>query len=87
MLRQLTGRLTAQESPQTSAGVARPIGERSSVAKPDEPQEVMSLEPSRLRLIRDRVARDFYQSGEPAERIAVAVLAALKDFDKAPRPH
>lgn len=57
------------------------------MAKPDEPQEVMSLEPSRLRLIRDRVARDFYRSGEPAERIAVAVLAALKDFDKAPRPH
>jgi hypothetical protein len=53
------------------------------VPKPDEPQDVMTLEPSRLRLLRDRVARDFYQSREPAERIAVAVLAALKkDIDQ-----
>jgi hypothetical protein len=47
----------------------------------------MTLDPSRSRLIRDRLASDFYQSREPAERIAVAVLAALKDFEKAPLPH
>jgi len=47
----------------------------------------MTLEPSRLRLLRDRVARDFYQSREPAERIAVAVLAALKkDIDQTSLP-
>jgi hypothetical protein len=56
------------------------------VPKPDESQDVMTLEPSRLRLLRDRVAGDFYQSREPAERIAVAVLAALKDLDKASLP-
>ena len=37
----------------------------------------MTVEPSRLRMLRDRLASDFYGSGQTAERIAAAVLAAL----------
>jgi hypothetical protein len=64
-----------------------PNAERSSVPNPDPPQAPMTLDPSRVRAIRDRLAADFYQSGEPAERIAVAVTAALKDLDKSSLPH
>lgn len=47
----------------------------------------MTVEPSRLRMLRDRLASDFYRSGQPAERIAAAVLAALKDHEKTSLPH
>jgi hypothetical protein len=57
------------------------------VPKPDQHQGTMTVEPSRLRLLRDRLASDFYRSGQPAERIAAAVLAALKDHEKTSLPH
>jgi hypothetical protein len=47
----------------------------------------MTVEPNRLRLIRERLQNEFYQTGEPSERIATAVLAAVKDLDKASLPH
>jgi hypothetical protein len=47
----------------------------------------MTVEPNRLRLIRERLQSDFYLTGEPSERIAGAVIAALKDLDKATLPH
>jgi hypothetical protein len=48
----------------------------------------MPLEPSRSQLIIERLQRGFYNETEPSERIATAVLAALRDLDKGPTlPH
>jgi hypothetical protein len=54
------------------------------VPKPDDSQATVTLEPSRHRLILERLHRDFYGEAIPAERIATAVLAALRDLDKGP---
>jgi hypothetical protein len=48
----------------------------------------VTLDPGRHRLILDRIQCGFYNETEPAERIATAVLAALRDLDKGPAlPH
>jgi hypothetical protein len=56
--------------------------ERTSVPKPDDSQVTVTLEPSRRRLIAERLQGNFYEEAAPSERIAVAVLAALHDLDK-----
>jgi hypothetical protein len=43
-----------------------------------------TVEPSRLRLILERLQNGFYQDGPASERIAVAVLPDLKDLDESP---
>jgi hypothetical protein len=49
---------------------------------------MVTLEPSRRRLIIERLQGGFYNQMEPSERIAMAVLAALHDLDKGPAlPH
>ena len=56
--------------------------------KPDDSQATVTLEPSRHRLILERLHGDFYNQTEPSERIAAAVLVALHDLDKGPAlPH
>lgn len=56
--------------------------------KPDDSQATVTLEPSRHRLILERLHGDFYGEAIPSERIATAVLAALRDLDKGPTlPH
>jgi hypothetical protein len=54
------------------------------VPKPEDSQATVSLEPSRRRLILERLHGDFYREAAPSERIATAVLAALRDLDKGP---
>jgi hypothetical protein len=49
-----------------------------------EDERAETLEPSRRRLILERLQADFYGEAVPAERIATAVLAALRDLDKGP---
>jgi hypothetical protein len=58
------------------------------VPKPDDSQATVTLEPSRHRLILERLRGDFYGEAAPSERIATAVLTALRDLDKGPTfPH
>jgi len=58
------------------------------VPKPDDFQTTMPVEPSRHRLILERLHGGFYNQTEPSERIATAVLAALRELDKGPTlPH
>jgi hypothetical protein len=52
------------------------------VPKADDPQATVTLEPSRRRLILERLQSNFYDEAVPSERIATAVLAALRDLDK-----
>ncbi|HEV8453598.1 MAG TPA: hypothetical protein VGQ24_01830 [Gemmatimonadales bacterium] len=52
--------------------------------KPDDSQATVTLEPSRRRLILERLHCDFYGEAVPSERIATVVLAALRDLDKGP---
>jgi hypothetical protein len=73
-------------SPAVRAGVARRV-ERLSVPKPDDPQETMIVEPNRLRLIRERLQHNFYETGAPSDRIATAVLVAVQDLDKVTLRH
>jgi hypothetical protein len=54
------------------------------VPKPDDSQATVTLEPSRRRLILERLHGGFYGQADPSERIATAVLAALRDLDKGP---
>ena len=56
--------------------------------KPEDSQATVTLEPSRRRLILERLRGDFYSEAVPSERIATAVLVALSDLDKGPAfPH
>ena len=56
--------------------------------KPEDSQPTVLLDPGRHRLIRDRIQCGFYSEPEPSERIAMAVLTALRDLDKGPTlPH
>ena len=56
--------------------------------KPEDSQATVTLEPSRHRLILERLRGDFYSEAVPSERIATAVLVALRDLDKGPAfPH
>lgn len=42
----------------------------------------MTLEPSRLRVIRQRLENKFYDEAPASDRIAAGVLADLKDLDE-----
>ena len=56
--------------------------------KPDDSQATVTLEPSRHRLILERLRGDFYGEAVASERIATAVLAVLRDLGKGPAfPH
>jgi hypothetical protein len=58
------------------------------VPKPDDSQAMVTIEPSRRRLILERLHASFYDEAVPSERIAAAVLVALHDLDKGPSlPH
>jgi hypothetical protein len=58
------------------------------VPKPEDSQATVTLEPSRHRLILERLHSNFYDQAEPSERIAGAVLAALHDIDRgSAHPH
>jgi hypothetical protein len=57
------------------------------VAKPDHHQAAMTVESTRLQLIRERLENHFYDAPLASERIAVAVVTALKNLDKASLPH
>lgn len=47
-----------------------------------------TVEPSRLRLILERLQGTFYEDGPASERIAAAVLADVKDLEESPPlPH
>ncbi|MFL5402414.1 MAG: hypothetical protein ACJ8BF_06310 [Gemmatimonadales bacterium] len=46
----------------------------------------MTVDPGRMRLIRERLQNQFYEAGRPSERIAAAVLLAVQDLDQAPLP-
>jgi hypothetical protein len=83
--RKLTGRSPVElVATAVRAGVARPGLERTSVPKPEDSHVTVVLEPSRHRLILERLHSDFYDQAEPSERIAGAVLAALHDIDRGP---
>jgi hypothetical protein len=47
----------------------------------------MIVEPNRLRLIRERLQHNFYETGAPSDRIATAVLVAVQDLDKVTLRH
>jgi hypothetical protein len=58
------------------------------VPKSNDFQATVTLEPSRRRLILERLRGGFYGEVAPSERIATAVLVALRDLDKGPAfPH
>jgi hypothetical protein len=58
------------------------------VPNPSDSQATVTLEPSRRRLIDERLQADFYAEPVPSARVAVSVLAALCDLDKDPAlPH
>ena len=42
----------------------------------------MLVEPTRLRLIRERLQHNYYDSVAPSDRIVTAVLAAVQDLDQ-----
>lgn len=50
--------------------------------KSDDHSPSVTLEPGRYRLLLERLQGRFYEEPEPAERIAVVVLTALRDLDK-----
>jgi hypothetical protein len=52
--------------------------------KPEEHRAATTIEPTRLRLILQRVQDKFYDEATPAERIAAAVLVDLKHLDESP---
>lgn len=43
-----------------------------------------TVEPSRLRLILQRLQDRFYDGEQPSQRVAAAVLADVKDLDESP---
>jgi hypothetical protein len=58
------------------------------VPKSEEFQPLITLEPGRRRLIVERLHGSFYQEPEPAQRIAIAVSAALQEpGNGSPLPH
>ncbi len=50
--------------------------------KPGEHRSAMTFEPTRLRLITERLQQKFYDEPPASERIAAAVLADLKHLDE-----
>jgi hypothetical protein len=52
------------------------------VPKPDNHSPSVTLEPGRYQLILERLQGRFYEEPAPADRIAVAVLTALRDIEK-----
>ena len=49
---------------------------------PDESRIISQVEADRLRLIQQRLRSDFYEIPPASERIAVAVLAELRDLEE-----
>ena len=49
---------------------------------PDESRIISQVEADRLRLIQQRLRNDFYEIPPASERIAVAVLAELRDLEE-----
>jgi hypothetical protein len=49
---------------------------------PEKQRAALSVESSRLRLIRQRLQEKFYDEAPAPERIASAVLVDLKNFDE-----
>lgn len=55
---------------------------------PEEHRGTIMIEPSRLRLIRQRLQQQFYDEAPASERIAAAVLVDMKHLDESsPLPH
>jgi hypothetical protein len=52
------------------------------LSNPEEPSAAITLEPSRLRSIRQRLQQSFYDEAPASERIAAAVLVDLKRLDE-----
>jgi hypothetical protein len=65
---------------QSPASRTRPGKDR--VTNSDEHGMTSSVGDHRLRLIRDRLRSDFYQVPPASERIAVSVMADLKDLEE-----
>jgi hypothetical protein len=67
-------------------GVHAPrVGERSSVPNSQKDRTTTTtVEPSRLRLILQRLQDRFYDGEQASQRIAAAVLADVKDLDESP---
>lgn len=67
---------------QLFAVVLAPNSERSSLPNAEEYRVAITVEPSRLRLIRQRLEQKFYDEAPASERIAAAVLADMKHLDE-----
>lgn len=52
--------------------------------KVDDMRIITRIGPERLRLILERLHSEFYEEGPPSDRIAAAVLEALKDLEQGP---
>ena len=52
--------------------------------KPEEHRAATTIEPTRLRLILQRLQHSFYDEATASERIAAAVLVDLKHLDESP---
>lgn len=70
--------------PNARAFVPRPSSERPSLPNPDESRLTSTVEPSRLRLILQRLRNDFYNAPPASEQIAASVLAELNDLEESP---
>jgi hypothetical protein len=74
--------LTSQTGVCQSRRRRAPEFERPSVPNPDENRIISQVEADRLRLIQQRLQNDFYEIPPASERIAVAVLAELRDLEE-----
>jgi hypothetical protein len=73
---------------QLFAVVLAPELGRSSLPTPEEHRAAVIIDPSRLRLILERLQQRFYDDAPASERIAAAVLADMKHLDESsPLPH
>lgn len=63
-------------------GVARPNSERSSVPTSEGHRSTATLEPGRLRVIRQRLESNFYDEAPASDRIAAGVLADVRHLDE-----
>ncbi len=52
--------------------------------KPKHPRTTIIVEPSRLRLILQRLQQNFYDEAPASARIAAAVLVDVKNLDQSP---
>ena len=54
------------------------------MSQPKEHRAAITIEPSRLRLILQRLQQKFYDEAPAPERIAAAVLVDVKHLDESP---